>query len=104
MSGELRSPRSGSSGDLNASDGIFVYKELHAWKFVSSRGRIADRVVTKYRRSQIFGETLELAASNWREAPSTALGKGVRAPARAAFRLDPNEPISSAAGPNTRTG
>jgi hypothetical protein len=63
-SGERRSVRSGSfRRDLKASDGIFVYKELHAWKFVSGRGRVGDRVVTKYRRGEIFRDTLELVAS-----------------------------------------
>lgn len=46
--------------DLKKSDGIYVYTELHAWKFVSGRGQIADRVVTKGRRCQIFKETLEM--------------------------------------------
>jgi hypothetical protein len=44
-------------------DGIFVRKELHAWKFVSGRGRISDRIVTKYRRAEIFREALALAAA-----------------------------------------
>jgi hypothetical protein len=48
---------------LKQSDGIFVRKELHAWKFVSGRGRISDRVVTKYRRSRIFREALTQVAS-----------------------------------------
>ncbi len=39
---------------LRWSDGISVYKELHAWKFVSGRGKIADRIVSKGRRCQIF--------------------------------------------------
>ena len=43
---------------LKASDGIYVYKEFHAWKFVSGRGQIADRVVSKGRRAEIFRETL----------------------------------------------
>lgn len=47
---------------LKQSDGIFVRKELHAWKFVSGRGRVADRIVTKYRRAEIFKEMLQLAA------------------------------------------
>jgi hypothetical protein len=47
---------------LKVSDGIYVRKELHAWKFVSGRGRISDRVVTKYRRSLIFKDALSLAA------------------------------------------
>lgn len=45
---------------LKATDGVFVRKELHAWKFVSGRGRISNRVVTKYRRSEIFKEALQL--------------------------------------------
>lgn len=49
---------------LKDSDGILLHKELHAWKFVSGRGRPAgDRVVTKYRRSEIFKELLALAAT-----------------------------------------
>lgn len=43
---------------LRDSDGIFVTKELHAWKFVSGRGRIAPRVVPKGRRCQIFRDGL----------------------------------------------
>ena len=48
---------------LKTSDGVFVRKELHAWKLVSGRGRISDRVVTKYRRCQIFKEALTLVAA-----------------------------------------
>lgn len=48
---------------LKATDGIFIRKELHAWKFVSGRGRISDRIVTKYRRSEIFKEALGVAAA-----------------------------------------
>jgi len=48
--------------DLKKSDGIYVYVELHAWKFVSGRGRISDRVVTKGRRCQIFKEALQMVA------------------------------------------
>jgi hypothetical protein len=33
--------------DLNRKDGIYVDKELHAWKLVSGRGKIADRIVPK---------------------------------------------------------
>ena len=47
---------------LRASDGIFVQKEFHAWEFVSGRGQISDRVVTKWRRSRIFIEALRVAA------------------------------------------
>ena len=48
---------------LKRSDGIYVYKELHAWKFISGRGRVGDRVVPKGRRRQIFFDSLRLAAS-----------------------------------------
>ena len=43
---------------LKTSDGIYVKKEFHAWKFVSGRGQIAPHVVTKRRRAEIFIETL----------------------------------------------
>lgn len=43
---------------LRKSDGIYVHVELHAWKFVSGRGKISDRVVTKGRRCQIFKDAL----------------------------------------------
>ncbi len=49
--------------NLRLSDGIFVRTELHAWKFVSGRGRIADTVVTKGRRCAIFVQALQLIAS-----------------------------------------
>jgi hypothetical protein len=48
--------------DLKRTYGIYVYKELHAWKFVSGRGDIADRVVTKFQRAKIFQQALELVA------------------------------------------
>jgi len=48
---------------IKASDGIYVHKELHTWKFVSGRGNISENIVTKYRRSQIFKEVLELVAN-----------------------------------------
>jgi hypothetical protein len=49
--------------DLKQSDGIYVHTELHAWKFVSGRGKIADRTVTKGRRCQIFKQALQLVAN-----------------------------------------
>jgi len=49
--------------ELKKTDGIYVYTELHAWKFVSGRGKIADRIVPKGRRCQIFKDTLQLVAS-----------------------------------------
>ena len=48
--------------DIKHTDGIYVYEELHAWKFVSGRGKIADRVVPKGRRCQIFKDALALVA------------------------------------------
>lgn len=45
--------------ELKRTDGIYVSTEFHAWKFVSGRGNIADRIVTKARRCEIFAETLK---------------------------------------------
>lgn len=47
---------------LRREHGIYVYKELHAWKFVSGRGRPSDRTVTKSQRCSIFREVLDLTA------------------------------------------
>ena len=44
---------------LRQKDGIYVYTELHAWKFVSGRGDISGQVVPKGRRCQIFKDTLK---------------------------------------------
>ncbi len=49
--------------NLRESDGIYIYTELHAWKFVSGRGRIADRVVAKGQRCQIFKDALQMVAN-----------------------------------------
>ena len=49
--------------DLQTSDSISVYTEFHAWKFVSGRGRIADNVVSKGRRCQIFKQTLQMVTT-----------------------------------------
>lgn len=46
---------------IKRDDGILVHKELHAWEFVSGRGRIANRVVPKGRRCQIFRDILTMA-------------------------------------------
>lgn len=40
-----------------------MYAELHAWKFVSGRGKISDRMVPKGRRCQIFKEALQMVAA-----------------------------------------
>ncbi len=42
--------------------GIYVYKELHAWEFVSGRGQIADRIVNRTKRCAIFKQALEMVA------------------------------------------
>ena len=49
--------------DIQTSDGISVYTEFHAWKFVSGRGKIADGVVPKGRRCQIFKQTLQMVTT-----------------------------------------
>jgi len=46
--------------ELRRAYGIYVYKELHAWKFVSGRGRPSDRIVTKGQRAAIFRQALEV--------------------------------------------
>ncbi len=48
---------------LKAAYGIYVRKELHAWKFVTGRGRIADRVVFKSQRAAIFRDTLRVVST-----------------------------------------
>lgn len=48
--------------DLKRTHGIYVYKELHAWKFVSGRGRPSDRIITKSERVAIFRDGLRLIA------------------------------------------
>lgn len=46
--------------DLMRTDGMFATKELHAWKFVSGRGRLGPRIVPKGRRIAIYREKLQL--------------------------------------------
>ena len=48
---------------LKADYGIFLRKEIHAHKFLSGRGRVSERVVSKWERSRIFAKTLRLIAS-----------------------------------------
>lgn len=48
---------------LKREDGIFIYSEFHAWKFVSGRGRISEGIVTKWRRCQIFKEALAMVSN-----------------------------------------
>jgi hypothetical protein len=47
---------------LRQAYGIRVYEELHAWKFVSGRGRPSEQIVTKWQRATIFRQALELTA------------------------------------------
>lgn len=47
---------------LRRTDGLYVFKEWHAWKFVSGRGKIGRKVVPKSRRRAIFREALQLLA------------------------------------------
>ena len=48
---------------IRDSDGIYVTKELHAWKFVSGRGQIAPSHISKTRRCEIFKEGLGMLAA-----------------------------------------
>lgn len=48
--------------DLKKSDAMLVTKELHATDFVAGRGRVGTQVVTKWRRCEIFRETLAIVA------------------------------------------
>ena len=48
--------------DIQTSDGISIYREFHAWQFVSGRGKIADGIVPKGRRCQIFKQTLQMVS------------------------------------------
>jgi hypothetical protein len=48
--------------NLKSAYGIYIYKELHAWKFVSGRGQIAPTIVTKAQRAAIFRQALQLIA------------------------------------------
>jgi len=49
--------------ELRRRDGIPVRTEFHAWKFVSGRGCLGDRIVPKGRRCQIFKDALQLVAN-----------------------------------------
>ncbi|HAZ27658.1 TPA: hypothetical protein DCY67_03430 [Candidatus Acetothermia bacterium] len=48
--------------DLRDRDGIPVHTEFHAWKFVSGRGRLGERIVPKVRRCEIFKDALRMVA------------------------------------------
>ncbi|MCA3282396.1 MAG: DUF3800 domain-containing protein [Roseomonas sp.] len=49
---------------LRQSHGIFINKELHAWKFAAGKGQISDRVLDKQRRAVIFAEVLKFIAES----------------------------------------
>ena len=42
--------------------GIYVSKELHAWKFAAGKDQIADRPISKEQRAHIFREVLQFIA------------------------------------------
>ncbi len=48
---------------LRADHGIYINKELHAWKFASGKGAISDRPLSKAARAAIFRECLTFIAS-----------------------------------------
>lgn len=49
---------------LRQSHGIFINKELHAWKFAAGKGQISDRILDKQRRAVIFAEVLRFIAES----------------------------------------
>ncbi len=53
----------GFRAKLRTDHGIFINKELHAWKFAAGKGRIADRPISKIARADIFKEVLAFIAS-----------------------------------------
>lgn len=48
---------------LKASDGVLLRSEIHARELTRGRGRLGPDIITKWRRSRIFYETLQLIAS-----------------------------------------
>jgi len=48
---------------LNQDFGIYLRKEIHAHKFLGGRGKVSNRVVSKWERSRIFNNILQLIAS-----------------------------------------
>ena len=47
---------------IKESDGIYIRKELHAWKFLSGRGHPSDRPISKGRRLELFKIALQMLA------------------------------------------
>ena len=48
--------------ELKRQFGIYPYKELHACKFVSGRGRPSPSIITKHQRATIFHHTLDVVS------------------------------------------
>lgn len=48
---------------LKQAYGLYVHYEIHAWKFISGRGRPSDHIITKGQRAAIFGDLLETTAA-----------------------------------------
>jgi hypothetical protein len=49
--------------NLKKDHGIFLRKEIHARDLIAGRGRISDRVISKWQRSRIFHGMLSLVGS-----------------------------------------
>lgn len=47
---------------LRTKYGIFIGKELHAWKFAAGKGQIADHPISKIQRAEIFRVVLDFIA------------------------------------------
>ena len=50
--------------DLRSKHGIYINKELHAWKFAAGKGQISNRVLNKAARAAIFQEVLTFIATS----------------------------------------
>ncbi len=48
---------------LKDSDGVFLRTEIHARHFTKGHGRVGSKIVSKWRRSRIFYELLEVTAA-----------------------------------------
>ena len=49
---------------LRDEHGIYIAKELHAWKFAGGRGRIAPRMIGKPERAEIFRKVVRFVAES----------------------------------------
>src|SRR5215472_3799810 len=52
--------------ELRRDHGIYMRQELHAWKFASGKGQIADRPVLKPERTDVFRKMLKFVADHGR--------------------------------------